>query len=76
MMNGKKIPDEQITSLFELADRAPTHGLTEPWRFIVYADPAAFCSIMPKCIRAKLMLLILMKLFIIILNTRATKHRM
>lgn len=44
MMNGKKIPDEQITSLLELADWAPTHGLTEPWRFVVYADPTKFCS--------------------------------
>lgn len=44
MMNGNKIPDDQINSLFELADWAPTHGLTEPWRFIVYADPSVFCS--------------------------------
>jgi nitroreductase len=44
MMNGKRIPDEQINSLFELADWAPTHGLTEPWRFIVYADPSEFCK--------------------------------
>jgi nitroreductase len=43
MMNGGKIPDEQINSLLELADWAPTHGLTEPWRFLVYADPGAFC---------------------------------
>jgi nitroreductase len=43
MMNGNKIPDEQITELLELADWAPTHGLTEPWRFTVYADPAQFC---------------------------------
>jgi nitroreductase len=43
MMNGNKIPNEQIHQLFELADWAPTHGLTEPWRFIVYADPNEFC---------------------------------
>jgi nitroreductase len=43
MMNGNKIPDEQITDLLALADWAPTHGLTEPWRFTVYAEPAAFC---------------------------------
>lgn len=43
MMNGSKIPDEQITELLELADWAPTHGLTEPWRFTVYADPSQFC---------------------------------
>jgi nitroreductase len=43
MMNGNKIPDEQIAELLALADWAPTHGLTEPWRFTVYAEPAAFC---------------------------------
>lgn len=36
-MNGNKIPDEQVEQLLELADWAPTHGNTEPWRFIVYA---------------------------------------
>lgn len=43
MMNGQKIPNEQINQLFELADWAPNHGLTEPWRFTVYANPADFC---------------------------------
>jgi len=43
MMNGNKIPDEQIADLLALADWAPTHGLTEPWRFTVYAEPSAFC---------------------------------
>lgn len=42
-MNGKKATNEQITQLLELADWAPTHGLTEPWRFVVYANPADFC---------------------------------
>ena len=42
-MNGKKIPDTQINALLELADWAPTHGLTEPWRFLVYTHPPAFC---------------------------------
>ena len=36
-LNGQKIPDEQINQLLELADWAPTHGHTEPWRFKVYA---------------------------------------
>jgi nitroreductase len=44
MMNGGKIANEQITELLALADWAPTHGLTEPWRFTVYADPAKFCN--------------------------------
>lgn len=43
MMNGKRIPDYQVQSLLELADWAPTHGLTEPWRFKVYANPSDFC---------------------------------
>ncbi len=36
-MNGKKIQDEQINELLQLANWAPTHGRTEPWRFIVYS---------------------------------------
>jgi nitroreductase len=43
MMNGNKIPNEQIVQIFELADWAPTHGLTEPWRVVVYAEPYTFC---------------------------------
>ncbi|NEM97269.1 nitroreductase family protein [Pontibacter burrus] len=45
-MNGQKVPDEQINRLLELADWAPTHGHTEPWRFIVYAgnNVAQFCQ--------------------------------
>ncbi|RDV13630.1 nitroreductase [Pontibacter diazotrophicus] len=36
-MNGMPVPDEQVKQLLALADWAPTHGLTEPWRFKVYA---------------------------------------
>lgn len=43
MMNGNKIANQQVTDLLELANWAPTHGLTEPWRFMVYAEPARFC---------------------------------
>ncbi|WP_276496436.1 nitroreductase family protein [Pontibacter litorisediminis] len=45
-MNGQRIPDTQVQQLLELADWAPTHGHTEPWRFIVYADAAVkgFCQ--------------------------------
>lgn len=39
-MNGKRIPDEQVMALLELADRAPTHARTEPWRFWVYTGEA------------------------------------
>jgi len=41
-MNGKKVPDYQVESLLELADWAPTHGFTEPWRFVVYAAASDF----------------------------------
>jgi nitroreductase len=43
MMNGNKITDAQIHSLLELADWAPTHGFTEPWRFVIYSNPSDFC---------------------------------
>lgn len=45
-MNGKKIESVFIRQLLELADWAPTHGRTEPWRFIVYENEAIqkFCS--------------------------------
>jgi nitroreductase len=33
---GKKIPDEIIQRLLENANCAPTHKLTEPWRFTVF----------------------------------------
>lgn len=35
-MNGQQVPDEQVMQLLALADWAPTHGHTEPWRFRVY----------------------------------------
>jgi nitroreductase len=45
-MNGNAIPDEVIGQLTELADYAPTHGRTEPWRFFIYKGEslAKFCS--------------------------------
>jgi len=44
-MNGKKVPDEQVRELLQLANWAPTHGRTEPWRFIVYSgdEVKEFC---------------------------------
>jgi len=39
-MNGKTIPNETIDQLLTLADWAPTHGRTEPWRFFVYGGAA------------------------------------
>lgn len=45
-MNGKQIPAEQVEELLQLADWAPTHGRTEPWRFYVFAGERAqqFCA--------------------------------
>lgn len=45
-MNGRKIDQAVIRELLELANWAPTHALTEPWRFIVYENDAIpkFCS--------------------------------
>ena len=45
-MNGRFIPDTQIQELLALADWAPTHGNTEPWRFFVYSGDSVkrFCS--------------------------------
>lgn len=45
-MNGKQIPAEEMQQLFALADWAPTHGRTEPWRFYVFAGDRAqqFCA--------------------------------
>ncbi len=34
--NGAQIEDSIIKELLEAANWAPTHALTEPWRFIVY----------------------------------------
>jgi len=44
-MNGKKIPDEQVAELLKLANWAPTHGRTEPWRFVVHCgdEVKKFC---------------------------------
>ena len=46
LMNGNKIDDAIIRQLLALADWAPTHARTEPWRFVVFAGNAvpAFCA--------------------------------
>ncbi len=45
LLNGKEISGEQVRELLALADWAPTHANTEPWRFIVYEKEASqqFC---------------------------------
>lgn len=35
--SGKIIPDEIIWQILENANRAPTHKLTQPWRFTVFS---------------------------------------
>ncbi len=35
---GENIKDELIWKMLEAANWAPTHGHTEPWRFVVFAD--------------------------------------
>lgn len=37
LYTGEIVPDEIINSMLEAANWAPTHGFTEPWRFVVYS---------------------------------------
>lgn len=45
-MNGKLIDDAVVSKLLMLANWAPTHANTEPWRFIVYTPTSkdTFCK--------------------------------
>lgn len=45
-MNGKKIDDAAVQELLQLADWAPSHGLTEPWYFTVFGGEKVkgFCA--------------------------------
>lgn len=38
--SGEKIPDNTLIELLDLANWAPNHLHTEPWRFHIYADSA------------------------------------
>lgn len=40
MMSDAAIPDADLQAVLESARWAPTHGLTEPWRFRIYRGPA------------------------------------
>jgi len=46
LMNGKIIDDAVVKRLLDLANWAPTHKNTEPWRFIVFSSTAKqiFCN--------------------------------
>jgi nitroreductase len=50
---GKIIPDEIIWKILENANRAPTHKLTQPWRFVVYSGKGkeAFADIQTEIYR-------------------------
>jgi nitroreductase len=36
---GKIVPDEIVWQILDNANRAPTHKLTQPWRFTVFSGP-------------------------------------
>jgi len=38
MYTGEKVDDEIIQQMLENANWAPTHKITEPWRFVVFAS--------------------------------------
>lgn len=38
MFSGEAVPDEVVQQMLENANWAPTHALTEPWRFRVFSD--------------------------------------
>lgn len=35
---GEQIADEEVREILSTANWAPTHGYTEPWRFVVYSE--------------------------------------
>jgi hypothetical protein len=75
-MNGNKIPNGHIASILELADWAPNHGSTEPWRFIVFEDPKQFIALStPNCIKPLTRAKALTQLLTPTCKTRLTMHR-
>lgn len=54
--DGRKPGVEVVARLLEAANWAPTHGKTEPWRFVVLSDNGlrAFFKTVDKCQRAAL----------------------
>jgi len=46
VLNGQTINDDEVKQLLALGNWAPTHGFTEPWRFVVYSGNAVqqFCK--------------------------------
>ena len=46
--SGNKVPNSTIEKMVELANWAPTHLKTEPWRFKVFSD-SALVSFLDEC---------------------------
>ena len=42
---GEPVPEGVIRELLEAANWAPTHGKTEPWRFVVFSSQAAIANL-------------------------------
>ena len=40
MMSDRAVPEEDLRAILENANWAPSHGLTEPWRFKIYRGEA------------------------------------
>jgi len=40
MMSDRPVPEEDLRAILENANWAPSHGLTEPWRFKIYRGEA------------------------------------
>ncbi len=40
MMSQEEVSEEDLNAILENANWAPTHGMTEPWRFKIYRGPA------------------------------------
>lgn len=38
--SDQRVPDQVISQMLSNANWAPTHGMTEPWRFFVFTDEA------------------------------------
>merc|ERR1719171_1707501 len=42
---GEQVPEEVIKQLLEAGNWAPTHGKTEPWRFVVFSSQEAISNL-------------------------------
>ena len=42
---GERVPESVIKELLEAANWAPTHGKTEPWRFVIFSSQEAISNL-------------------------------